>query len=233
MSYTDTLLAEIEEVDEDIQKPKVLYGRFIHKLWEKHKYTLKDIANWTHAGWFPYGMTEELKKTWVGDRLANHNDEVRSGELKWKNVMGEDMPMPYHLAEPKCVCEVDIIWNHIIVDDPTKDECEILILGSECIEGFTNIDLGCKCSICGTKINNSVSGKCKDCKKLRFCEASGCNKQLQKYKRGEYCNDRCEFPERYCPTLGCYNLKKVWKGKYMPTCYECYKKKNPKKVKHW
>ena len=223
MSYTD-----IDTDTDTFDQPKELYQRFIDKLWLKYRYKLEDIANWTHAGWFPNGMTEELKKTWVGERLNNYNDKARLGIQKWKHVMG-DIDMPYDYSEPACVCDVEIMWNHIIVDDPRKDEFEILILGSECITGFLNIDLGCKCSLCGCKINNSQSGKCKDCKKLRFCESPGCNKQLVKYSRGEYCSERCEFPHRYCPTRGCFNMKKIYKDKYMPTCFSCYRKKNPKK----
>ena len=218
-----------EESDED----KVLYGRFIHKLWTKYGYTLKDIEGWTHAGWFIYGITKETMDQWTEEKLANHGSKVALGLRKWKNVMGNDVDMPYELGEPKCVCDVDICWNHIIVDDPKAEEPEMLILGSECIKGFFNIDTDCKCSRCGAKINNSVSGLCKDCKKLRFCVRESCGKQLVKYKRGDFCNDRCEFPHWYCPTKGCGNKRKIYKDEFMPTCFSCYKKKNPHKVKKY
>ena len=214
---------------EDENYNKQLYKKFKDNLLERYGYTVEDISSWTHAGWFPYGITQNIMNSWVGNRLAKFNSEVSRGIQKWKNVMG-DIPMPLEYGEKHCVCDVEIIWNHIIVDDPSKDEFEMLIIGRECIKGFGNINIGCKCSICGTKINNSKSGKCKKCRKIRFCTREGCKNQIVKYKKGTFCSDKCEFPEHYCK---CGSLKKIYKGEFMPECYPCYKKNNPHKIKKY
>lgn len=204
---------------------KELYQRFVNKLWDKHKKKLEDIKNWTFAGYFAYGVTKATIDQWTDERLASHGSKVMLGLRIWKRVMGEEFEMPVDQGEPKCVCDVDIQWNYIIVDDPKAEEPEMLILGSECIKGFFNIDTDSKCSLCGDKINNSVSGKCKKCRNRRFCPKKECGKELPKYRRGDYCSDKCENPEQFCPTEGCGNKRKVWQRKMMPTCYTCYKKK--------
>lgn len=202
---------------------KILYDRFEQQLIKKYGLKLDDIKHYTHAGWFPNDIPEMTQ--WARDRLNNHTNKVNQGVRVWKRVMGNDVEMPYDLREYQCVCGVKIIWNHILVDDPKAEEPEILIIGSECIGGFCNISMNSKCILCGDKINNSVSGKCKKCRNRRFCKLESCGKELPKYRRGDYCRDKCENPEQFCPTKGCGNKRKVWQRKMMPTCYTCYKKK--------
>ena len=142
--------------------------------------TKKDINTWTYAGYFSHTCAiskgiHKLQDDKLGER---HFDSV----MKNTGFTIDDF---YDFATTKCVCKVDIQWNHIIIKDLNSDSFEhgvdFLILGSECIEKFGNISIKRRCSMCNIKINNSISGKCKDCKKIRLCPA--CDEPLRKGKR--------------------------------------------------
>ena len=188
-----------------------LYKKFYTELKEKYGKEKKDIINWTYIGWFSTTKARTGFDAGEGDHQGERFFDaiMENTKLKIKDF--------YCGVEDKCVCQVNIIWNHIIVKDPYAEDIEYMMLGSECIDNFTGIDRNRKCSICKTKINNSVSGKCKDCKKIRFCDK--CNKQLPKGKHGTFCSNTCMAPNQYCSVDGCENPK--YKT-YMKTCPECF-----------
>lgn len=193
-----------------------LYKKFYDELWKDYKLKKEDIIGWTYAGYFP-------RDNWEASDLKDGEDfhsKKILGERHWKAIMG-DLEMPKELQSELCVCKVRILWNHIIVDDPKKDNPECLILGSECIDKFCGISRNRKCSICDIKINNSLSGKCASCRNKRFCEK--CNEVLPKGRRGTFCSDKCQYPNLYCV---CGNKKKY---DWAKDCLECYWEKKENK----
>jgi hypothetical protein len=199
-----------------------LYKPFYTQLKLKYNLTKEDIKEYTHVGWF---HADQAKC----NISINVDDEADRGKRMWEYYMGK-IPMPYELVEDTCVCNVPILWNHILIADLKADELEILILGSECIERFGCIKAQQKCSKC--KINpiqnrdpKNSTGKCNECNKVRWCEREGCSTALEKYKRytdGLFCSDKCKNPNNYCECGA-----KKWGDR--PVCYQCYKKKNPDK----
>ena len=164
-----------------------LYKKFYTELKKDYNLTKKDITTWTYAGYFSHTSAisrgiHRLKNDSLGER---HFDSVMKDT-------GYSIADFYEYATTECVCKVDIEWNHIIIKDINSDTLEYgvdyLILGSECIDKFGNISLDRTCSICNKKINNSASGKCKDCKKIRLCP--DCDEPLLKGKskcRNSFC----------------------------------------------
>ncbi len=142
-----------------------LYKRFYNQLWEKYKLKKVDILNWKYAGFFnadTHNMTD-----FANDNFSHEMKlEINRGYRHWVSVMG-NMPMPFELAEDECVCGVKIIWNHILVKDPSADETEMIVLGSECITKFLKISMKIKCSVCNNEMRNTKSGICKTCNELK------------------------------------------------------------------
>ena len=158
-----------------------LYKKFYTELKKDYKLTKKDITTWTYAGYFSHTCAiskgiHKLQDDKLGER---HFDSVMKN-----NVYDDSISDFYEFATTECVCKVEIQWNHIIIKDINSDTLEYgadyLILGSECIDKFGNICIDRKCSMCDIKINNSISGKCKDCKKIRVCP--DCDEPLLKGK---------------------------------------------------
>jgi hypothetical protein len=163
------------------------YIRFKKGLKEKYGLEKKDIQSWTYLGWF---------RNHDGAATTNLLGERHFEAVKQRfpvELRGHSLKDFYELAETHCVCNVPIIENHLIVD-LTKEDLEPIVIGSECIERFTKIQVKRTCSICTTPINNSVSGKCKECRKLRFCTT--CNKKLKKGTRGTLCR-LCNYYNLY------------------------------------
>ena len=204
-----------------------LYKKFYIELWEDHKLKKEDIIDYKYVGWFSLSMAKE------GIYVA----EDRLGERYFDAVLGHKgfkISDFYEFCEEKCVCKVDILYNHIIVKDIEADELEFLILGSECIDKFCNIEKDRKCSICDVKIKNSKSGKCAECRKKRFCIE--CNDILPKGKRGQYCCLKCEYASYSC--LKCNKKIPLGKSNINFCSNYCenpkkYCKCNRKKKYHW
>ena len=194
------------------------YKKFWDNLKINYGLTQEQLIKWEYAGCFP-------------NEIVSRTDQakVSNGKRRWCDVMG-DQPMPYEMVETKCVCDVDIIWNHILVEDPNAEEITIIILGSECIENYTDISKKRKCSVCNVKCRSRHEiPLCKPClKESKKKKCIKCFENMPKYSRDTYCSMKCKDPERYCGTLGCHREKL---GKWATTCVKCFYKNKANKFK--
>jgi hypothetical protein len=160
-------------------------------------YTMEEIKTWTYAGGF-----------WGSGRHArpeiNCYEDARL-RRKWVEVMGDDIDIPDDEIVEKCICGVDIMWAHIIVDNPKAEAPEVLIIGSECVKCYSNNGDGLKtykrCELCNEKHRNK-GNLCKKCKNTRWCERNHCANKISKGKR-QYCDScrekkrRADFKKKY------------------------------------
>ena len=174
-------------------------------------YTMDEIKTWTYAGGF-----------WGLGRHACpeiNNDEDDRLRRKWVDVMGKENVIPDDERIEDCICGVHIKWAHIIVDDPQAEAPEYLIIGSECVNSYSNDGDGLKtykrCELCNEKHRNK-GDRCKKCKKIRWCERNNCPNQISKGKR-QYC-DSCRLKKNKLTyiTTDIFNLnnKNDWFNKY-------------------
>jgi len=189
------------------QTKKMCYKRFWDNLLLKYNIKEEELITWTYAGWFSNDIES-----------ATDAAHIYNGKRRWRDEMG-DLELPYHLKESHCVCEVEIIWNHILVDDPYADEPQIIIIGSECIDKFLKIDRRRKCSNCGVSCSSRKEvALCPPClKESKRRKCVRCNRNMPKGKRGIYCCNYCKDPDWNCFTCG--NRKKF---KSADTCAVCY-----------
>ena len=187
------------------------YEKFWDNLKKDYGVTQEQLIKWVYAGFFPNELGSKTDKA-----------KVYNGKRLWRDIMG-DQPMPYEMVETQCVCDVEIIWNHILVEDPNAEEITIIILGSECIENYTDISKKRTCSICNVKCGSRLEiPLCKTClKESKKKKCIKCFENIPKYSRGTHCSMKCRYPERCCGTLGCPNLKL---GKWAATCVKCFYK---------
>lgn len=168
------------------------------------------------------GYDHEYIKKWI----YAGSDQSGFDREKWYAVMGHDVEIPCEYGDitSRCVCGHKIVKNYYIVN---PEKTNYLIIGSECINNFTDISsrkINRTCKRCNITHHSRKNELCKDCRKNRYCKK--CDNKLKKGQRGKYCSERCEFPEKYCK---CGNPKKLYKDKLMRQCFECYKKDNPDK----
>ena len=88
-----------------------MYPKFYEELLKDHGYTKKDIVSWRYAGYLPRPDHEPTDAA-----MADYITKAALGRRHWKSIMGDE-PMPYEHASNKCVCKVDIVWNHILIKD--------------------------------------------------------------------------------------------------------------------
>jgi hypothetical protein len=110
---------------------------------------------------------------------------------------------PYIGHEERCVCNTPIKQQCYIINRDTK---EVVVLGNCCIEKLRLS--GRTCSRCHAKHRNRKDNLCNDCRVI--------------VKKQE---ELIEYNATRCIEQGCDNKKNTWRGKSMPRCYTCYKKK--------
>jgi len=107
-------------------------------------YNIEEVETWHYAGGFC-----------AGDISSNESRKIEDFRLRklWEYVMGNNIDIPDEDPQSFCPCETEIVYNHIIVNDPNGEEPEYIIIGSECAKRFSNNNDGLKgkrkCIKCG------------------------------------------------------------------------------------